>query len=38
MRVVIAKKTLSTVGGSEVFARALHRELRALGHEVTLVG
>ena len=38
MRVVIAKKTLSTVGGSEVFARALDRELRALGHEVRLVG
>jgi glycosyltransferase involved in cell wall biosynthesis len=38
MRVVIAKKTLSTVGGSEVFARALDRELRALGHDVTLVG
>lgn len=38
MRIVIAKKTLSTVGGSEVFARALDRELRALGHDVTLVG
>ena len=38
MRIVIAKKTLSTVGGSEVFARSLDRELRALGHEVTLVG
>ena len=38
MRVVIAKKTLSTVGGSETFARALDRELRALGHDVALVG
>ncbi|HUQ41994.1 MAG TPA: glycosyltransferase family 4 protein [Candidatus Limnocylindrales bacterium] len=38
MRVVIAKKTLSTVGGSEMFARSLDRELRALGHDVTLVG
>ena len=38
MRVVIAKKTRSTVGGSEVVARALDRELRDLGHDVTLVG
>jgi glycosyltransferase involved in cell wall biosynthesis len=38
VRVVIAKKLLSTVGGSELLARALDRELRALGHEVTLVG
>lgn len=38
MRIVIAKKTLSTVGGSEVFARSLDRELRAIGHDVTLVG
>ena len=38
MRVVIAKKLLSTVGGSEMFARALDRELRALGHDVRLVG
>ena len=38
MRVVIAKKLLSTVGGSEMFARALDHELRVLGHEVTLVG
>ncbi|HKY51016.1 MAG TPA: glycosyltransferase family 4 protein [Candidatus Limnocylindria bacterium] len=38
MRVVIAKKLLSTIGGSEALARALDRELRALGHEVTLVG
>ncbi len=38
MRVVVAKKLVSTVGGSETFARALERELRALGHDVTLVG
>lgn len=38
MRVVIAKKLLSTIGGSEAQARALGHELRALGHEVTLVG
>ncbi len=38
MRIVIAKKLLSTVGGSETFARALDRELRELGHEVRLVG
>ena len=38
MRVVIAKKLLSTVGGSEVQARALGRALAARGHEVTLVG
>ena len=38
MRIVIAKKTLSTVGGSEMFARSLDRELRVLGHDVTLVG
>ena len=38
MRVVIAKKLLSSIGGSELFARALDRELRALGHDVTLVG
>lgn len=38
MRVVIAKKLLSTIGGSEAQARALDRELRSLGHDVTLVG
>lgn len=38
MRVVIAKKLLSTIGGSEKHARALDRELRALGHDVSLVG
>ncbi len=38
MRIVIVKKLVSSVGGSEVLARALRRELRALGHDVTLVG
>jgi glycosyltransferase involved in cell wall biosynthesis len=38
VRVVIAKKLLSTIGGSELFARGLARELRSLGHDVTLVG
>ena len=38
MRVVIAKKLLSAVGGSEVQARALGRALAARGHDVTLVG
>ncbi|HET8569692.1 MAG TPA: glycosyltransferase family 4 protein [Candidatus Limnocylindria bacterium] len=38
MRVVIAKKLLSTVGGSEAQARALARALAARGHEVTVVG
>jgi glycosyltransferase involved in cell wall biosynthesis len=38
VRVVIAKKLLSTIGGSELFARGLARELRILGHDVTLVG
>jgi len=38
LRIVIAKKLLSTVGGSETFARALDRELRAKGHDVSLVG
>jgi glycosyltransferase involved in cell wall biosynthesis len=38
VRVVIAKKLLSTIGGSEALARALDRELRTLGHDVTLVG
>lgn len=38
MRIVIAKKLLSTIGGSEALARSLDRELRALGHDVTLVG
>jgi glycosyltransferase involved in cell wall biosynthesis len=38
VRVVIAKKLLSTIGGSEALARSLDRELRTLGHDVTLVG
>ena len=38
MRVVIAKKLLSTVGGSEAQARALAAALRDRGHAVTLVG
>jgi glycosyltransferase involved in cell wall biosynthesis len=38
VRIVIAKKLLSTIGGSEAQARALDRELRALGHDITLVG
>ena len=38
MRVVVAKKLLSTVGGSEAQARALGAALRDRGHQVTLVG
>ena len=38
MRVVIAKKLLSTIGGSEAQARALAAALRDRGHAVTLVG
>jgi glycosyltransferase involved in cell wall biosynthesis len=38
VRVVIAKKLLSTIGGSELFARSLGRELGSHGHDVTLVG
>jgi len=38
MRVVIAKKLLSTVGGSEAQARALGTALAARGHQVTLLG
>ncbi len=38
MRVVIAKKLLSAVGGSEAQARALAGALRDRGHAVTLVG
>ena len=38
MRVVIAKKLLSTVGGSEALARALAAALRDRGHDVTLIG
>jgi glycosyltransferase involved in cell wall biosynthesis len=38
MRIVIAKKLLSTVGGSEAQARALAAALRDRGHDVGLVG
>ncbi len=38
MRIVIAKKLLSTVGGSEAQARALALALRDRGHDVRLVG
>ena len=38
MRIVLAKKLLSTVGGSEAQARALAAALRDRGHSVTLVG
>lgn len=38
MRIVLAKKLLSTVGGSEAQARALAAALRDRGHDVTLVG
>ena len=38
MRIVLAKKLLSTVGGSEAQAHALAAALRERGHELTLVG
>lgn len=38
MRIVIAKKLLSSVGGSEAQARYLAAALRDRGHEVRLVG
>ncbi|MBI2773008.1 MAG: glycosyltransferase family 4 protein [Chloroflexi bacterium] len=38
MRIVIAKKLLSAVGGSELQARLLGRALAVRGHDVTLVG
>ena len=38
MRIVIAKKLLSTIGGSEVQAHALAMALRDRSHAVTLVG
>ena len=38
MRIVIAKKLLSTVGGSEAQARALALALRERGHDVRLLG
>lgn len=37
MRIVIAKKLLSSVGGSELQARLLARHLSARGHDVTLL-
>lgn len=38
MRIVIAKKLLSTVGGSETQSRALAKAIAKLRHDVTLVG
>ena len=38
MRVVIAKKLLSSVGGSEAQARALAKALRDRHHDITLIG
>jgi glycosyltransferase involved in cell wall biosynthesis len=38
VRVAIAKKLLSSVGGSELQARLLAQALAARGHEVTLIG
>lgn len=38
MRVVLAKKLLSSVGGSEVVARRLAAALAERGHEVTCIG
>jgi glycosyltransferase involved in cell wall biosynthesis len=38
VRVVIAKKLLSAIGGSEAQARALARALGERGHDVTVVG
>lgn len=38
MRVLILKKGVSTIGGSESHARELARTLATRGHEVTLVG
>lgn len=38
MRIVIAKKLLSTIGGSEAQARALAAALRDRGHDVRVVG
>jgi glycosyltransferase involved in cell wall biosynthesis len=38
MNIALAKKLLSTVGGSEVQARALARALKDRGHDVLLVG
>jgi len=38
VRIVIAKKLLSSIGGSEAQARALATALHERGHDVTLVG
>ncbi len=38
MRIVLAKKLLSTVGGSEILARTLAAALQSRGHDVSLVG
>ena len=38
MRVVIAKKLVSAIGGSELQARLLARALRERGHDVRIVG
>src|SRR2546425_5300807 len=38
VRVLIIKKGVSTIGGSEAHARTLARTLAARGHDVTLVG
>ncbi|MGH2379185.1 MAG: hypothetical protein ACRDGT_12005, partial [Candidatus Limnocylindria bacterium] len=38
MRIVIAKKLLSAVGGSEMAARRLGHALAERGHEVTCIG
>src|SRR5579859_4881624 len=38
MHIAIAKKLLSSVGGSEIHARLLARALAARGHDVLLVG
>ncbi|HEX9268922.1 MAG TPA: glycosyltransferase family 4 protein [Candidatus Limnocylindria bacterium] len=38
LRIVLAKKLLSTIGGSEAQARALAAALRDRGHDVTLLG
>jgi starch synthase len=38
MRIVIAKKLLSSVGGSEIVARQLGQALTSRGHDVTCIG
>ena len=37
MKVVLAKQSLATLGGSETYAITVARELERLGHDVTLV-